>query len=129
MHSGPEENKHIGPPDFEEESKIFSALCVPIRLKILDMISCQEMCACNILENLSISQPTLSHHMKILMKCGLVLGRKDSTWMYYSINQESVVYIHNLIDRIVKDKDDCICYDFSKKCERKKRIGVLHERN
>jgi ArsR family transcriptional regulator, arsenate/arsenite/antimonite-responsive transcriptional repressor len=120
MPSGTGENKGHGPPDFRVESEIFSALSVPIRLKILDMISCGEICACDLLENLSISQPTLSHHMKVLMECGLVTGRKNSTWMHYSINEKAVDDLHNLIRTITHDKDNCVCYKSKKKVNNKK---------
>ncbi len=52
------------------------------------MLSCGELCACEILEKFSITQPTLSHHMKILCDCGLVNGRKEGKWMHYSLNGE-----------------------------------------
>jgi ArsR family transcriptional regulator, arsenate/arsenite/antimonite-responsive transcriptional repressor len=86
--------------DFKAEAKIFRALSEPIRLQIISMIACNEICACNLLTSLSISQPTLSHHMKVLMECELVKGRKDATWMYYSINEELVETLHHFIDEL-----------------------------
>ncbi len=94
---------------YEAETKIFKVLSEPTRLKILDMLSCREMCACDILEGLPISQSTLSHHMKMLMECGLVSGRKDATWMHYSIRPERVARLHQFLDALTQPKEDCIC--------------------
>lgn len=102
--------------DYEAESKIFKALSEPTRLKILDILSCCEMCACNMLDSLSISQSTLSHHMKVLMDCGLVLGRKDATWMYYTIYPEQVEKLHQFLEFLTNPKEDCICKPHQTKC-------------
>lgn len=102
--------------NYEEESIIFKALCEPTRLKILDMLSCGEMCACAMLESLSITQPTLSHHMKVLMECELISGRKDSTWMYYSIRRDRVEKLHQFIDLLTNTKENCICGSVQKDC-------------
>ncbi|MBQ8950553.1 MAG: winged helix-turn-helix transcriptional regulator [Eubacterium sp.] len=60
------------------------------RLEIVKMISDGEKCGCKILEKFSITQPTLSHHMKILVESGLVNDRKEGKWHYYSINKENM---------------------------------------
>ena len=54
------------------------------------MLSCGEMCACDLLEGLDISQPTLSHHMKKLVQCNLVNVRNEGSWSYYSLNLEEL---------------------------------------
>lgn len=69
-----------------EYAKIFKALGDETRLKIFAMLRGGELCACKILENLNITQPTLSHHMKILCECGIVMARKDWKWTHYSLN-------------------------------------------
>lgn len=103
--------------DYATESKIFKVLSEPTRLKILDILSCKEMCACNILDSLSISQSTLSHHMKALMDCGLVTGRKEATWMYYTISRERVGNLHQAIDALTQPKEDCICDSAQNACD------------
>jgi len=90
-------------------SKLCKALSDPTRLQILDILSCGTLCACKILDNLQISQSTLSHHMKVLMDCELVIGEKDATWMYYSLDPDKVAFLHKLIDKITLPKDQCIC--------------------
>lgn len=82
------------------------------RLKIIDMISCGEMCACDILEGLDISQSTLSYHMKILSESGLVNAVRDGAWMRYTLNKEKTDALITYFKYITSEKDDCIC----KKC-------------
>jgi len=102
--------------DYEAESKIFKALSEPTRLRILDILSYCEMCACNMLDSLSITQSTLSHHMKVLMDCGLVLGRKSATWMYYSICPERMEMLHQFLEFLTHPKDECICKPHQTNC-------------
>lgn len=69
---------------------IFKALCDDNRVRIIKLLQSGERCACVLLDNLKITQPTLSHHMKILCDSGIVTGRKEGKWMYYSISQDGV---------------------------------------
>lgn len=70
------------------------------RLQIVEMLSEGEKCACNLLEKFEITQPTLSHHMRILTECALVDVRKEGKWVYYSLNKEILegfqFFINNL---------------------------------
>ena len=52
------------------------------------MLTKGRLCACELLERLEVTQPTLSHHMKILCECGLVLAFKEGKWQHYDINCE-----------------------------------------
>ena len=79
--------------DTIQRSKIFKALGDSTRMQIFDMLRDGELCACKILEKFDITQPTLSHHMKILCDSGLVVARKDWKWMYYSLNCQAVCEI------------------------------------
>ena len=88
---------------------IFKALSDETRLKIVDMLSCEELCACNILETFNITQPTLSYHMKILTECGLVKSRKEGQWTRYSLNGDLVEAIKAFLAGITADKENCIC--------------------
>ena len=71
--------------DAEESVKILKALGEETRIRIFETLRGGKLCACKILERFHISQPTLSHHMKILCDSGLVLAEKDWKWTYYSI--------------------------------------------
>ena len=57
------------------------------RLEIVQMLSDGEKCGCKLLERFEITQPTLSHHMKILCETHLVTSRKEGKWVYYSLNR------------------------------------------
>ena len=69
-----------------EIAHICKALGDENRLQIIKMLTGGELCACKILDAFNITQPTLSHHMKILTDCNLVNSRKEGKWTYYSIN-------------------------------------------
>ena len=67
---------------------IFKALCDENRIRILKLLQSGEKCACVLLDDLQITQPTLFHHMKILCDSEIVAGRKEGKWTYYSISPE-----------------------------------------
>ena len=102
--------------EYETNAKILKALSDPNRLKIIDLLSCGEKCACEILESFKFTQPTLSHHMKVLMDCGLIEARKDGVWNYYKLKinnaNKVVLYLMNLIT----EKENCICNSQEYKC-------------
>ena len=102
--------------NYEKHAEIYKALSDVHRLMIVDMLTGGELCACKILEKFSITQPTLSHHMKTLCACGLVKGRKQGKWIYYAITAEgkknAVAMLKKLTspsktDRAKIDKDCC----------------------
>lgn len=70
---------------FQENARIFKAFCDENRLMILELLQSGEKCACKLLDDLNISQSTLSHHMKILCEAGIVVGRREGKWTHYSI--------------------------------------------
>lgn len=76
------------PPDEKRTASVFKALCDENRIRILKLLQSGERCACVLLDDLRITQPTLSHHMKILCDSGIVTGRKEGKWIYYSISSE-----------------------------------------
>ena len=88
---------------------VFKALGDTTRLKIIEMLSCGELCACDILACFEITQPTLSYHMKILTECGLVISRKEGSWMHYSNNAQLIELIKNYWINITTEQEDCIC--------------------
>ena len=71
---------------YKDTARVFKAFCDENRLQILEMLRSGEKCACKLLEELQISQSTLSHHMKILCDAGIVQGRKEGKWVHYSID-------------------------------------------
>lgn len=99
--------------NYDENAKIIKALSDPNRLKIVDILSCGERCACDILEQFDFTQPTLSHHMKVLMECGIVECRKEGLWSHYSLNSSNCNKLVLFIMKLITDTDDCICKDIS----------------
>ncbi|MCI6331924.1 MAG: metalloregulator ArsR/SmtB family transcription factor [Lachnospiraceae bacterium] len=71
----------------EEIAAICKAMSDINRLRIIEMLIQGEKCGCNLLDELQVTQPTLSHHMKVLSDCGLVISKKDGKWQHYSINR------------------------------------------
>ena len=100
----------------EERVELFKALSDKNRLLILDMLSCGEMCACDIMDGLELTQPTISHHMKILQQAGLVIGDKKGKWMVYSINTSKVEELCGFMKHLTSFKEKCICERVPSKC-------------
>ncbi len=92
--------------DYGVYAMYLKALSDETRLKIFDMLSNGELCACDILEEFNITQPTLSYHMKILSESGLVDSRRDGVWMKYSINRKNLEALKQLFDNIGLNMDN-----------------------
>ena len=103
--------------DVKKTAVIFKAFCDENRIRILQMLQSGEKCACNLLEEMNITQPTLSHHMKILCDSEIVEGRKDGKWMYYSISEAGVQKARQCLDQLTSTNgsgndpcsDECKC--------------------
>jgi ArsR family transcriptional regulator, arsenate/arsenite/antimonite-responsive transcriptional repressor len=89
-----------------EEKKIFNALSDDNRLKIINIIKDNEVCGCDILDKLSITQPTLTYHMKILIDADLVTFTKRGTWSIYKLKKETFNKITNYISDFNINKGD-----------------------
>ncbi len=100
--------------DLAFKARLFKALADENRLHILELLQSGERCACVLLENLHLSQPTLSHHMKILCDAGLVTGRKEGKWVYYTLNRKTARELEALIRDLFRETsslqpEDCGC--------------------
>jgi ArsR family transcriptional regulator len=74
-----------------ELASSFTALADPVRLRVLSILAAApdgEVCVCDFVEPLGKSQPTVSHHLKILSEAGLVHGDRRGKWVWYSLNRE-----------------------------------------
>ncbi|WP_331252977.1 metalloregulator ArsR/SmtB family transcription factor [Corynebacterium glucuronolyticum] len=89
---------------------MITALSQPKRLQIVDMLSCGELCACEILEAFHITQPTLSYDMKVLTEAGIVKGRKDGKNTYYTLRQENLTWLLGELNAVCSDTPDCLCH-------------------
>ncbi|MGI6400505.1 MAG: ArsR/SmtB family transcription factor [Thermoguttaceae bacterium] len=93
--------------------KVFKAFCDENRLRILELLRGGEKCACELLEELQITQSTLSHHMKLLCDAGVVHGRKEGKWVHYSIDpkgaERAVVLLKKqlTLDREISSNGPC----------------------
>lgn len=74
------------------------------RIAILRLLTQSECCACELLEAFSFSQPTLSHHMKILSESRLVEGRKEGKWTYYSLNSPHFQAFKKILSELAPSK-------------------------
>ena len=90
--------------NYEDNIKILKALGEINRLKIVDMLSSGEKCACIILESFHFTQPTLSHHMKVLIDSGIVKCRKEGTWMHYSLDKELCSDVVKFLNGVLNDE-------------------------
>ncbi len=82
-------------------AQIFKALGDENRVQIMKLLRTGEKCACKLLEELNISQPTLSHHMKILCDSGIVIGRRDGKWTHYTICSDGAEQIRKLMKELL----------------------------
>lgn len=98
----------------EEVAAICKAMSDANRLRIIEMLTRGERCGCELLEELQITQPTLSHHMKVLSDCGLVSSYKDGKWHHYMINCERFKEFKNYLGAVT-----CSCDALGKSCPEK----------
>jgi ArsR family transcriptional regulator len=82
--------------------RVFRAFTDENRLRVLELLTKGEQCACVLLDDLQISQPTLSHHMKILCEAGIVTSRRVGKWSYYTINADGCAYARRLLEAVAR---------------------------
>ena len=92
-----------------EMATFFKTLDDENRIRILEVLHSGEKCACKLLEELNICQSTLSHHMKILCDAGLVTGRKEGKWMYYSICCEGIGRMRTMLRCVLASENIPAC--------------------
>jgi len=92
-----------GPLDGDEAQRLASALKIladPARLRLLSLIQAQpdsEACVCHLTEPLGLSQPTISHHLKVLLEAGLVERERRGSWAYYRVVPEPLAALRDLL--------------------------------
>jgi ArsR family transcriptional regulator len=83
----------VSPRATKPYARLFKALGDETRLEMLGLIAASgmaELCACDIEGHFALSQPTISHHLKILRDAGLVTGERRGTWVYYSLDKDTL---------------------------------------
>jgi ArsR family transcriptional regulator len=79
----------------------FKALSDPVRLRLLSSVASHAggaACVCDISAGVDVSQPTISHHLKVLREAGLVTGERRASWMYYRVVPEALAGLARLLD-------------------------------
>lgn len=90
----------------KKAAELFKALCDENRIKILKLLQSGEKCACHLNENINVTQPTMSHHMKVLCDSGIVIGRKEGKWMHYSISSEGAKNALRILSELTNVRTD-----------------------
>jgi ArsR family transcriptional regulator len=86
--------------DAVDLSKGFAALADPVRLKLFSLIAASadaETCACSLVKPTGRSQPTVSHHLKVLREAGLITGTKRGTWIWYRVNRDRLQVLQDVL--------------------------------
>ena len=84
-------------------ARVFKALSDPKRVQIIDVLSGGEMCGCALLEHFQITQPTLSHDMKLLIDTGIVQSRREGQRTLYSLNLEAVKIMQGKLKKMLEN--------------------------
>lgn len=80
-----------------ETAAVFKAFCNENRLEVLNLLCEGEKCACVLRRAIDISQPNLSHHMKILVDSGIVIARQEGKWTHYRLSLKGLVHAQSLL--------------------------------
>ncbi|MEA5030805.1 MAG: metalloregulator ArsR/SmtB family transcription factor [Sphaerochaeta sp.] len=90
------------------------ALSDETRLGIINLLSAEPLCACDILDSFKITQPTLSYHMKMLTESGLVSSERDGKWTYYTLDTRELSDLLDYLNLISTNRDDILVKDSGK---------------
>jgi len=85
---------------FEKYARLFKVLADVNRLKIIELLIKGETCGCTLIDNLQISQPTLSYHLKMISEAGLADSKREGNWIKYYINKDKLTEIKLFIEKI-----------------------------
>ncbi|MBD2546374.1 MULTISPECIES: ArsR/SmtB family transcription factor [Planktothricoides] len=75
----------------------FHALSDPLRIQVLELLRRQELCVCELCDQLAVNQSKLSFHLKTLKDAGLIRGRQEGRWIYYSLNLSQFVELEQYL--------------------------------
>lgn len=90
----------LGPADAENLARALRVIADPARLRIISLIQAQpegEACVCHLTEPLALSQPTVSHHLKVLLDAGLVEREQRGSWAYFRVVGEQLASLRELL--------------------------------
>jgi len=92
----------IDPQQVDKQNRLLKALANQTRLKILNLLQIREMCVCEIMVALNLTQPTASHHLNILENVGVVKDRKDGRWVFYSLTPDATQLLLGFLTRTTR---------------------------
>jgi len=92
--------------DAQKVSQIFKALSDETRVRILMELMQGEQCACNLLKNLHLTQPVLSHHMQILRASGLVESQRLGRWMHFALSMQGFAEARNITQHLFNSTEN-----------------------
>ncbi len=90
----------LGKADAEQLANAFKVVADPARLRLLSLIASQpsgEACVCNLTRPLGLSQPTVSHHLKVLHAAGLLDRERRGTWVYYRVRPDRLATLRDAL--------------------------------
>jgi ArsR family transcriptional regulator, arsenate/arsenite/antimonite-responsive transcriptional repressor len=88
----------LSEPDAASLAAVLSAVADPVRLRLLSIVAAQgEVCSCHLQEPLGKSQPTISHHTRVLAEAGLIEGEKRGKWTWWRIVPERLASIRQAL--------------------------------
>jgi ArsR family transcriptional regulator, arsenate/arsenite/antimonite-responsive transcriptional repressor len=90
----------IGEDDAKRLAALLKVLAEPARLRLLSLIQAQptgEACVCHLTTPLGLSQPTVSHHLKVLLEAGLVEREQRGSWAYFRVREEPLIAVRTLL--------------------------------
>lgn len=87
---------------YSAAAQVFKAFGDENRIKIILLLKSGEKCGCELLKALNVTQPTLSHHMKILCDANIVEPRREGKWTHYKISDEGREIAMSLLEEITK---------------------------
>ena len=93
-------NSPLGQAEAEQLAAAFKVIADPARLRLLSLLASKpdgETCVCDVIEPLGLSQPTVSHHLKVLYEAGLLKREKRGLWVYYRLVPERLQVLRNAL--------------------------------
>lgn len=84
--------------DSNRAAELFHALADPIRMDVVNMLLDGERCVCDLMSDLGLAQSRLSWHLKTLVDAGVISGRREGRWNYYSLNPEAIAEARAVLD-------------------------------
>lgn len=105
--------------NYEQTSLVLKAMAEPNRMKIIDLLSAGSLCACDVLKHFDFTQPTLSHHMKVLETAGIVSVSKQGQWHHYALRSDFVTqFVGTMTQLLVANEEQCLCQYHDCDCQK-----------